>query len=258
MINKNYLKLIRSDHRFDNNNFIYNISAKRVLDSIDLLNLKINKALEIGINDNVIYKYINSKFDKIKILRTDLCISKSKKKSNYEFEEMNLSKIKFKTNYYDLIYSNLFLHLIIGFENFLELILKSLKSNGFFISVIPHKESMFQLLNSMYETDLYLYKGAYQRINPSVDINKILLILKNLNFDTPTIFTDTISIEYSNFANLLMDIKRMNLSYCHNDKKQNFENKKYFNILEKFYKKNYYDQGYPLEIKINILSAWKK
>ena len=43
---------------------------------------------------------------------------------------------------------------------------------------------MYQLINSMYETDNILYGGVYQRVNPTHKIDKILDILKNLNFIT--------------------------------------------------------------------------
>ena len=49
MINKKYLKLQRSYKRFNENNFIYNLIAERIADSIDLLKINISKALEIGI-----------------------------------------------------------------------------------------------------------------------------------------------------------------------------------------------------------------
>ena len=46
MINKKYLaKLLRSQHRFDENNFIYKIISHRIIDSIDLLKLNIENVL---------------------------------------------------------------------------------------------------------------------------------------------------------------------------------------------------------------------
>ncbi len=258
MINKNYIKLIRSDHRFDENNFIYKIIAKRIIDSIDLLNVKIDQVMEIGINENVIYNHINNKFPNSKFTRSDLCLSKSLNNKLLNFKEIDLNNLNFKSNFYNLIYSNCFIHIINNFENCLDVILKSLKNNGFFITAIPDKDSMFQLLNSMYETDLFLYNGAYQRVNPTIEINNILPILKKLQFDAPSIYTDTISIDYNKFENLIKDVKKMNLTFNQNDKRQNFENKNYFNILEKFYRKKYFKESYPLEIKINFISAWKK
>ena len=258
MINKKYLKLIRSKQRFDQNNFIYDIIARRVIDSLDLLNVQFNRALEIGVNENIIYDYLLNKFEDIIIERADIIsdINNLKKMNNYL--SIDLDNLSFSKNSYDLVYSNSLLHLTNNFEKNLYSILNGLKSNGFFIAVIPDKNNGFQLINSMYETDLLLYKGVFQRVNQTVEVDNILPILKKLNFDAPSIHSDNFSINYSIFKNLLKDVRDAKLSYSHIDKKKNFENKKYFEELELIYKKKYFDNNFELDIKVNIISGWKK
>ena len=257
MINKKYLKLLRSQHRFDKDNFIYNIISQRIIDSLDLLKFNIDNVLEIGINENKISKFVKNKFNNPKVDKADLCMSK-KINNEINFLEIDIANLNPKTYYYDLVYSNFFIHLTNNFEDTLKTIFNCLKSNSFFITAIPASDNMFQIINSMYETDLLIYGGAYQRVNPTIEINNIFSILKNLNFENSSIYSETIKIEYSIFKNLLKDIKKMNLSYCHQDKRSAFENKRYFYILEKFYKKNYFNECYHLDLKINIISSWKK
>ena len=50
----------------------------------------------------------------------------------------------------------------------------------------------------------------------------------------------------------------MSLSYCYTDKKKKFENKNYFKTLERNYRKDFFNGNYILNIKLNIISAWKK
>ena len=259
MINKKYLKLIRSYQRYDKNNFIYEIISKRIIDSLDLLNIDANQVLEIGINDNLIYDYLNKKFLNSKIDRSDVCPTKFiDDKDDLNFIEINIDNLNFKNNFYDIIYSNSFLHLTNNFEFTLESILSALKPNGFFVAAIPDKSNMFQLFNCMYETDLKFYDGVFQRVNPTLNVDNILPIFKKLQFDSPSIYADNITIEYKKFNKLINDIKNMNLSYSHIDKRKNFENKKYFYVLENLYKKNYFNESFLLDIKVNIISAWKK
>ena len=52
MINKKYLKQIRSRNRSDLNYFIYEKIAKRIIDSVDLVKIPFNQILELGINEN--------------------------------------------------------------------------------------------------------------------------------------------------------------------------------------------------------------
>ena len=127
-----------------------------------------------------------------------------------------------------------------------------------FIATIPDIDNIRELTTSLYKTDLEIYNGVYQRINPTINIEKILNILNKNNFDTPTINSDCIFIEYKNFNDLLIDLKSTKLSYCYEDKKNNFENKNYFKLLEKNYKNDFYNNAFILNIKFNVISAWKK
>ncbi len=257
MINKKYLKLLRSNKNIEENNFIYDILAKRIIDSIDLLKIDINNVLEIGVNDNITHNYLQKRFVDVSIFRSDVSSSIFKNKQ-HNYLKIDLDDLDLNHNFYELVYSNCFIYLSNKFENCLNKILQCLKPNGFFITAIPDKENIYQLLNCMYEADLSLYGGAYQRINPTVDINNILNILKKLNFDTPSVYSDTISISYTKFDKLIKDVQNMKLTYCHTDKKQNFENKKYFFDLKNIYKEKYFDQKFLLDVKINFVSAWKK
>ena len=257
MINRKYLKLIRSKHTKTLNNFIYDKLAERIIDSIDLLKIEFNQILEIGYNDNAISDYIQNKFKKNYIDSADIFLPKNKLNKNINYFEIDINNLVLKKNLYNLVYSNCFLHVLDNFEENLKGILGSLKANGFFIAIIPDKNSMYQLINSMYEADLLFYKGVNQRFNPTLDINYILSTLNKLKFYSPSINSDTISIRYSNFNKLLNDVKSLKLTYCHKDKKNYFENKNYFNIVESNYKKNYFNGNFLLDLKVNIISAWK-
>ena len=123
---------------------------------------------------------------------------------------------------FDLIYSNFFCQLTSNFDKLIENIFKCLNSNGFFIATIPSNENIYQLVNSMYETDNILYGGMYQRVNPILDTNDIFKLLKVYNFDAPLINNNNFTIEYSVFNKLLDDVRYLNLPYAGKDKKNNF------------------------------------
>ena len=82
MINKKYLKLMRSKQQFDQNNFIYDIIARRVIDSLDLLNIQFKRALEIGVNENIVYNYLVNKYADIVIKRADIFFDIHNSKKN--------------------------------------------------------------------------------------------------------------------------------------------------------------------------------
>ena len=259
MINKKFLKLLRSQNKYNKNNFIYEIIAKRINDSLDLLKISATDILEIGINEDLTFDYIKDKFSNCKITRGDICESKFQNKKLINYLKINISNLELKKNTYDIVYSNFFLHICDNIEENLKSIFDSLKSNGLFIFVIPGSENIYQLINSMYKVDQMLYSGSYSRHNPTVSVNEIFKLLKKLRFDAPTINADKIRIEYSNFDKLLNDIKTMNLSYCYNDKRQFIENKQYFRMLKDTYENQYFkNNNYILDIDLIIITAWKK
>ena len=258
MINKKYLKLLRTKDRKYGENFIYNEISKNIIDSLDILKVPFNNILELGINDKLIINYLKERFPSCSITSADIDLSFFTNKTDRQLIEIDLDDINIKDKKFDLIYSNFFCQLTSNFENLIENIFQSLNSNGFFIATIPSAENKYQLINSMYETDNILYGGMYQRVNPILDTNDIFKLLKVYNFDAPLINNNNFTIEYSVFNKLLDDVRFLNLPYAGKDKKNNFENKKYFILLEEQFKKKYYKDNFNLDINFNTICAWKK
>ncbi len=258
MINKKYLKLLRAKNRRYGENFIYNEISKNIIDSLDILKIPFDNILQLGINDNLVAEYLKEKFPSCSITSADIDLSIFNKKKDQKLIEIDLDNLQIKDNKFDLIYSNFFCQLTSNFDKLIKDIFQSLNSNGFFIATIPGPENIYQLVNSMYETDNILYGGMYQRVNPILDTNDIFKLLKLYNFDAPLINTNSFKIEYSVFNKLLDDIRFLNLPYIGNDKRNNFENKKYFIHLEKQFRKKYYDENFNLDINYYTICAWKK
>ena len=258
MINKKYLKLLRSKDRRYGENFIYNEISKNIIDSLDILKVPFNNILELGINDKLIINYLKERFPSCSITSADIDISLFSKKTDQKLIEIDLDNLQFGDNKFDLIFSNFFIQLASNFEKLIEKIFQNLNSNGLFIATIPNAENKYQLINSMYETDNILYGGMYQRVNPILDTNDIFKLLKVYNFDAPLINNNNFTIEYSVFNKLLDDVRFLNLPYAGKDKKNNFENKKYFILLEEQFKKKYYKDNFNLDINFNTICAWKK
>ena len=258
MINKKYLKLLRAKNRRYGENFIYNEISKNIIDSLDILKLPFDSILQLGINDNLVTNYLKERFPSCSITSADIDLSIFDKKTDQTLIEIDLDNLQIKDNRFDLIYSNFFCQLTSNFEKLIKNIFQCLNPNGFFIATIPSNENIYQLVNSMYETDNILYGGMYQRVNPVLDTNDIFKLLKLYNFDSPLINTNNFKIEYSGFKKLLDDIRILNLPYSGYDKRNNFENKKYFIHLENQFRKKYYDENFNLDINYNTICAWKK
>ena len=89
MINKKYLKLLRTKDRKYGENFIYNEISKNIIDSLDILKVPFNNILELGINDKLISDYLKEKFPSCSIISADMDLSAFTKKTNRKLFKPN-------------------------------------------------------------------------------------------------------------------------------------------------------------------------
>ena len=62
MINKKYLKNLRCKEINNKNDFIFDLYNERIIDSLDVINIKFKKILILGDQGSEIYKYIHKRF----------------------------------------------------------------------------------------------------------------------------------------------------------------------------------------------------
>tara|TARA_Y100001970_G_scaffold293652_1_gene441972 strand:+ start:4127 stop:4933 length:807 start_codon:yes stop_codon:yes gene_type:complete len=246
MINKKYLKNLRCKAINSQNDFIFNIYNERIIDSLEIINLKFKKILILGNHGSKLNSYIKKQYRNASITLYD-----------FKNSEFDLDKWKGDNNKYDLILSNFFLFLSDNFDNVLKKIIISLTPNGFFLATLPAKENFSSLKLAMIKTDIDLYKGAYNRFNRSIELTDIIELLKKNTFKIPLVNLESIDLEYHKFEKLLHDIRSMNLSYYSDDKKKITDQKNYFKVLENNYKKNS-SNNYSISTNFYIVSGWKE
>ena len=245
MINKKYLKNLRSKEINKKNDFIFDLYNERIIDSLDIINLKFKKILILGNHGSKITQFIDKKYKNNSLKIYDLSLN------SFDLDYWEAEKESF-----DLVISNFYLFLCDDLNNVLRKIINSLASNGFFIATMPTQENFNSLKEAMIKTDIEVYGGAYNRFNKFFNLEEIIKLLKKNNFKIPLVNSENIELEYSKFENLLSDLRSMKLSYYNEDKKQKFENKNYFVKLEKNFKKNS-RHNYQISTNFYILSAWK-
>ena len=115
MINKKYLKLLRSKDRKYRENFIYNEVSKNIIDSLDILNVPFDNVLQLGINDSLVNDYLLEKFPSCSITSADIDLSLFINKSDLKLIEVDLDNLQIKDRKFDLIFSNFFLSIVFKF-----------------------------------------------------------------------------------------------------------------------------------------------
>ena len=256
MINKKYLKNSRCKEINNKNDFILDLYNERIIDSLDVINIKFKKILILGDQGSEIYKYIQKRFKEAQVKVYDIKTIYSKsdldiiKKSNIDLDFWVPQEKEF-----DLIISNFYLNICEDLNKLLSKIMKSLLPNGFFLATLPSPENFSLLRSAMMQTDIQLYGGAYNRFNRTPELYTIIDLLKKNNFKIPLVDYETINLTYKQFNKLLNDVRSMNLSYYQKDKKNTFEKKSYFSKLEGNFEKE--NDHYNLKSNFYIISGWK-
>ena len=256
MINKKYLKNLRCKEINNKNDFIFDLYNERIIDSLDVINIKFKKILILGDQGSEIYKYIHKRFKKARVTVCDIKTKFSKsdldiiKKSNIDIDFWLPQEKEF-----DLIISNFYLNICEDLKKILSKIMKSLLPNGFFLATLPSPENFSLLRSAMMKTDMQLYGGTYNRFNRAPELHTIIDLLKKNNFKIPLVDYEIIELTYKQFNKLLNDVRSMNLSYYQKDKKNTFEKKSYFSKLEGNFEKE--NDHFNLKSNFYIISGWK-
>lgn len=256
MINKKYLKNLRCKEINNKNDFIFDLYNERIIDSLDVINIKFKKILILGDQGSEIYKYIHKRFREAQVTVYDIKTKFSKsdldiiKKSNIDIDFWLPQEKEF-----DLIISNFYLNICEDLKKILSKIMKSLLPNGFFLATLPSPENFSLLRSAMMKTDMQLYGGTYNRFNRAPELHTIIDLLKKNNFKIPLVDYETIDLTYKQFNKLLNDVRSMNLSYYQKDKKNTFEKKSYFSKLEGNFEKE--NDHFNLKSNFYIISGWK-
>jgi trans-aconitate methyltransferase len=256
MINKKYLKNLRCKEINNKNDFIFDLYNERIIDSLDVINIKFKKILILGDQGSEIYKYIHKRFKEAQVTVYDIKTKFSKsdldiiKKSNIDIDFWTPQEKEF-----DLIISNFYLNICEDLKKIFSKIMKSLLPNGFFLATLPSPENFSLLRSAMMKTDMQLYGGTYNRFNRAPELHTIIDLLKKNNFKIPLVDYETIDLTYKQFNKLLNDVRSMNLSYYQKDKKNTFEKKSYFSKLEGNFEKE--NDHFNLKSNFYIISGWK-
>ena len=256
MINKKYLKNLRCKEINNKNDFIFDLYNERIIDSLDVINIKFKKILILGDQGSEIYKYIHKRFKEALVTVYDIKTKFSKsdldiiKKSNIDIDFWTPQEKEF-----DLIISNFYLNICEDLKKIFSKIMKSLLPNGFFLATLPSPENFSLLRSAMMKTDMQLYGGTYNRFNRAPELHTIIDLLKKNNFKIPLVDYEIINLTYKQFNKLLNDVRSMNLSYYQKDKKNTFEKKSYFSKLEGNFEKE--NDHFNLKSNFYIISGWK-
>ncbi|GAM17694.1 hypothetical protein SAMD00019534_008690, partial [Acytostelium subglobosum LB1] len=172
--------------------YLFDEVASRLADRIfDVKNIKMNKVLDFGSRNGALLKQLNDVKPKRIVV------------DNME------DRLPFENEQFDLILSNLSLHWINDLPGVFAHLRQLLKPNGVFLASLLGEETLTELKDSLYLSDIERCGGFTPHISPFAKLSDVGNLLSKARFTLPTVDTEKLVIRYSNMFVLMKDLQLM-------------------------------------------------
>lgn len=164
----------------------------------ELVKSKIGKILMIDSSKSMLYKDVDSAFNKelnIERIVTD--------EESFDIPEL------LEKNQYDLIVSNLSLHWINDLPEVFKKLYNCLKPDGCFIGSMFGGDTLFELRTSLQLAEIERYGGISPRISPFVESSDVGNLMQKAGFQMLTVDAEELIVDYPNSFALMEDLQLM-------------------------------------------------
>lgn len=174
-------------------------------------------ALDIGCGRGYIAQHLD-KETVGKIFQTDIAEHALKNSLETDIPTVNILAdeefLPFQENTFDLVVSSLSLHWVNDLPRALEQIHYVLKPDGVFVGAMFGGDTLYELRCSLQLAETEREGGFSPHISPFTAVNDLGHLLGRAGFNTLTVDTDEIQVNYPGMFELMEDLKGMGESNC--------------------------------------------
>ncbi|XP_004687217.2 PREDICTED: NADH dehydrogenase [ubiquinone] 1 alpha subcomplex assembly factor 5 [Condylura cristata] len=174
-------------------------------------------ALDVGCGRGYIAQHLN-KETVGKLFQTDIAENALKNSSETEIPIVSVLAdeefLPFQENSFDLVVSSLSLHWVNDLPRALEQIHYVLKPDGVFIGAMFGGDTLYELRCSLQLAETEREGGFSPHISPFTAVNDLGHLLGRAGFNTLTVDTDEIQVNYPGMFELMEDLQGMGESNC--------------------------------------------
>ena len=164
----------------------------------------------------------------------------------------------FGQNTLDLIISNLSLHMTNDLPGALIQTNYALKPDGLFLGAMLGGETLYELRDSLMQTELSLNGGAAPRVCPFADKQQMGGLMQRAGFALPVVDSDIVRVSYPNIQKLFQDLRGMGQGNIITSRSKGLTHPHLFESAQEYYKKHYSDdQGkITASFEVIFLTGW--
>ncbi len=250
--------LNRAYSLFQNHRFLFDLWEKDLLDRVALINREFKNVLVIGSRTSDSFdNYLKLNLGVETVAYTDFPSRFLTIKEGYPLYSDEI--IPFDCAQFDLIISVLTLHHINDLPGFLIQITRLLKADGVFLANMFGGETLFELRQSLLQTEIDNFGGASPRVMPFADKRQMGDLMQRARFSLPVVDSDLVHISYKVLPTLLKDIRGMAEGLTIEKRNRKFVGKSFFINAAIQYKELFAkaDQTLPATFEVISLIGWR-
>ncbi len=183
--------------------FLHEETAQHLIEDLSLIQRCFKNILVLGAHGDALDKGLKKLYPLSAIAHLDFTT---------EDNDPSADLIPFAPQSFDLILSNLDLHLRNDVPGVLAQIQKSLVPDGMFLAAMLGGESLGELRQVATEVDAEIFSGAGARIIPLPEFAASAALLQRAGFALPVAHHETIDISFQDFFELLQKIRHNGLA----------------------------------------------
>lgn len=158
----------------------------------------------------------------------------------------------------DLITSILDLHSINDLPGCLLQIRKALKPDGLFLAAMLGGETLYELRESLTQTELSLKDGISPRVAPFADKQQMGALLQRAGFALPVVDSEIITVTYENIFKLMHDLRGMAENNIIAERSRKNPGKAFFFKAAQYYAEHFSEPDGRIKASFEVifLSGW--
>ncbi|XP_068843230.1 arginine-hydroxylase NDUFAF5, mitochondrial isoform X1 [Capricornis sumatraensis] len=191
--------------------------GSRIADRVYDIARDFHLALDVGCGRGYIAEHLNKEAVG-KLFQTDIAENALKNALETEIPTVSVLAdeefLPFRENTFDLVVSSLSLHWVNDLPRALEQIHYVLKPDGVFIGAMFGGDTLFELRCSLQLAETEREGGFSPHVSPFTAVNDLGHLLGRAGFNTLTVDTDEIQVNYPGMFELMEDLQGMGESNC--------------------------------------------
>ena len=223
---------------FEKSAFLHKEVAERLLERLDLMNIKPQFILDAGCGTGYCTRVLTKKYKKSTITGIDFSkgmLNQAKSSNSFfnkvDYQHADIYQLPFANNYFDLVFSNLTMQWIMEPKKALLELNRVLKPGGILIFSSLGLDTLMELKQSWLRVDQNIH------VNHFFDMQQIGDQVYSSNFENTVMDRDIITMTYQTMVGLMKDIKAVGANNFNSRRDKNLFGKTRFQQLKAEYEK---------------------